>query len=136
MGYSCLITFRKCKSSHRRCSIKKLFKKAVKARIHCEIFLSDYFTIVFSLCKLPRNVHDILFETFMKHKNSENRFSEFSLSRKTLLLNLFPWLINPFVITGVYKGLKENVSITWKASKAVFGILRSSRPAVFCQKGS
>ena len=57
---------------------------------------------------------------FMKCKNSENRFSEFSLSWKTLLLNLFPCLINPFVINGVYKSLKENVSITWKASKVVF----------------
>ena len=41
---------------------------SVKARIHCEMFLSDYCfmkcTIVFSLCKLPRNVHDILFEAF------------------------------------------------------------------------
>ena len=40
----------------------------IKARIHCEMFLSGhfmntYFAIV-SLCKLPRNVHDILFETF------------------------------------------------------------------------
>ena len=57
---------------------------------------------------------------FMKYKNSENRFSKFSLSWKTLLLNLFPCLINPFVINGVYKSLKENVSITWKASKVVF----------------
>ena len=78
-----------------------------------------YFTIV-SLCKLPGNVHDILFETFMKYKYSENRFSEFfSLSWITLLLNLFPCLINPFVIDGVYKSLKENVSITWKASEVV-----------------
>ena len=57
---------------------------------------------------------------FMKYKNSENRFSEFSLSWKTLLLNLFPCLINPFVINGVYKSLKEIVTITWKASKVVF----------------
>ena len=77
-----------------------------------------YFTIA-SLCKLRRNVHDILFETFMKCKNSENRFSEFSLSWKTLLLNLFPCLINPFVSNGVYKSLKENVSITLKASEVV-----------------
>ena len=63
-----------------------------------------------SLYKLPRNVHDILFETF----------SGFSLSWKTLLLNLFRCLINPFVINGVYKSLKENVSITWKACKVVF----------------
>ena len=80
---------------------------------------NTYFTV--SLCKLPRNVHDILFETFHEiYKNSENRFSEFSLSWKTLLLNLFPCLINSFVINDVYKSLKENVSITWKASKVVF----------------
>ena len=54
---------------------------------------------------------------FMKYENSENRFSEFSLSWKTLLLNLFPCLINSFVINDVYKSLKENVSITWKQAK-------------------
>ena len=57
---------------------------------------------------------------FIKYKNSETRFSEFSLSWKTSLLNLFPCLINPFVINGVYLSLKENVSITWNASKMVF----------------
>ena len=62
---------------------------------------------------------------FMKYKNSENRFSEFSLSWKTLLLNLFPCLINPFVINGVYKSLKENVSITRKASDMVFVFLEA-----------
>ena len=56
----------------------------------------------------------------MKYKNSENRFSKFSLSWKTLLLNLFPCLINPYVINGVYKIVKENVSITWKTRKVVF----------------
>ena len=53
----------------------------------------------------------------IKHKNSENRFSEFSVSCKTLLLNLFPCLINPFVINGVFKSLKENVSIRQKQAK-------------------
>ena len=57
---------------------------------------------------------------FIKYKNSETRFSEFSPSWKTSLLNLFPCLINPFVVNGVYKSLKENESITWKASKVVF----------------
>ena len=46
----------------------KLQVDGQKVRIHCEIFLSEHFlntylTIV-SLCKLPRNVYDILFETF------------------------------------------------------------------------
>ena len=44
----------------------------------------------------------------------------FSLSWKTLLLNLFLCLVNPFVINDAYKSLKQNVSITSKASKAVF----------------
>ena len=57
---------------------------------------------------------------FMKYKTSENQFSEFPLSWKTSLSNLFPCLINPFVINDVYKSLKENVSIQWKASKVVF----------------
>ena len=40
-----------------------------------------YFTIV-SLCKLPRNVHDIYFlRHFMKYINSENRFSIFSIMK-------------------------------------------------------
>ena len=54
---------------------------------------------------------------FMKHENSENWFSEFSLSWKTLIWNSFPCLINSFVINDVYKSLKENVSITWKQAK-------------------
>ena len=40
----------------------------LKAKTHYEIFLSDYFMKCVlrdvSLCKLPRNVHDILSETF------------------------------------------------------------------------
>ena len=41
----------------------------IKARIHCKIFLLEHFIkYVFhdsvSLCKLPRNVHDIFFEAF------------------------------------------------------------------------
>ena len=101
-------------------------KGAFKARIHCGIFLSDYFMkCVFhdSLfhCVNYRGMSVINFlRHFMKYKNSENPFSEFSLSWKTLLLNLFPCLINPFAINGVYKSLKEKVSITWKASEVVF----------------
>ena len=92
----------------------------VKYFFQTTYFMKCVFHDSFSLCKLPKNVHHILFETFWEYKNSENRFSEFSPSWKTLLVNLFPWLINPFVINGVYKSLKENVSITWKASKGVF----------------
>ena len=70
---------------------------------------------------------------FMKYKNSENRFSEFSLSWKTLLLNLFPCLINPFVINGVYK-FKRKCKHYVKSKQSSFRILRSSRPEVFCKK--
>ena len=48
---------------------------------------------------------------FMKYENSENRFSEFSLSWKTFLLNLFSCLINSFIINDVFTNLKENVNI-------------------------
>ena len=68
------------------------------------------FTIVL-LCKLPRNVHDIHFEPFMKYENCENRFSEFSLSWKTFLLKLFSCLINSFIINAIYENLNENVNI-------------------------
>ena len=57
---------------------------------------------------------------FMKYKNSENRFSEFSLSWKTLLLNLFPCLINSFFINDVYKSLKRKCKHYVKANKVVF----------------
>ena len=54
---SCLITFKKYRSSHRRCSIKKLLLKNEQIQIHrktplldsllnseyCEIFKSNYF---------------------------------------------------------------------------------------------
>ena len=51
---------------------------------------------------------------FMKYQNSENRFSEFSLSWKTFLLNLFSCLINSFTVNDVCKNLKENVNIKVK----------------------
>ena len=79
-----------------------------------------YFVIV-SLCKLLRNVHDVLLKPSMKHENSENRFSEFFLSWKTFPLNLFSCLINSFIINDVCKNLKENVKIKVKSKhKAVF----------------
>ena len=71
---------------------------------------NTYFTIV-SLCKLPS-------------ENSETRFSEFSLSWKTFLLNLFSCLINSFVINDVCKNLKQNVNIKVKSKhKVVFRTL-------------
>ena len=61
---------------------------------------------------------------FMKYENSENRFSEFSLSWKTFLLNLFSCLINSFIINDVCKNLKENVNIKVKSKhKVVFRTL-------------
>ena len=56
---------------------------------------------------------------FMNIKILKIDFQNF-LPWKTLLLNLFSCLINNFVINGVYKSLKENVSNQWKASKVVF----------------
>ena len=53
---------------------------------------------------------------FMKYENSENRFSEFSLSWKTFLLNLFSCLINSFIINDVCENLKENVNVSKKQS--------------------
>ena len=67
------------------------------------------------------NIHDILFEAFHENENSENRFSEFSLSWKTFLLNWFSSLVNSFIINDVYKNLKENVNIKVKMKhKVVF----------------
>ena len=51
---------------------------------------------------------------FTKYENSENQFSEFSLSWKPFLLNLFSCLVNSFIINDVYKNLKENVNIKIK----------------------
>ena len=51
----------------------------------------------------------------MKHRNSENRFSEFSLLWKTFPLNLFSCLINSFIVNDVCKNLKENVNIKIKS---------------------
>ena len=77
-----------------------------------------YFTLV-SLCKLPRNVYDFFLKPFMKYKNFENRFSEFSLLWKTFLLNLFSCLIKFFIINDVCKNLKENVNVKVKSKDRV-----------------
>ena len=74
---------------------------------------NTYFTIV-SLCKLPRNVYDILLKPFMKYENSENCFSEFSLSWITFLLNFSSCLINSFILSEVSKNLKKNVNVKVK----------------------
>ena len=131
------------RSSHQRCSVKKVvlrnFTKftgkhlrqsqiALRRGYTVKYFFQSiswntYFTIVL-LCKLPINVHDIHFEAFQKYKNSENRFSEFSVSWKTFLLNLFSFLINSFVVNDVCKNLKKNVNIKVKSKhKVVFRTL-------------
>ena len=91
-------------------------KNLVKARIHCEMFLwghfmNTYFTIVFSLCKLPRNVHNILFEHFHEIWKFWKSIFRISVSWKTFLLNLFSCLINSFIIDDVCENLKENLNI-------------------------
>ena len=60
---------------------------------------------------------------FMKYENSENRFSEFSPSWKTSLLNLFSCLIKSFIINDVCKNLKENVSVKVKSKDKWFFVL-------------
>ena len=99
-----------------------------KARIHCETFLSEHFMkYVFHdfHCVNYREMFMIyLLKPFMKYENSENRFSEFSLSWKAFLLNLFSCLINSFIINDVYKNLKENVNAKVKSKhKVVFRTL-------------
>ena len=54
------------------------------------------------------------FKPFMKYENTENQFSEFYVSWKTLLLTFFSCLIKPFIINDVHKNLKENVNIKAK----------------------
>ena len=97
-----------------------------KAKMHCEIFLSEHFMkYVLHDCVNFREMFMMYFlKTFMKYENSENRFSEFSLSWKTLLLNLFLCLINYFIINDVYKNVNENVNTKVKSKhKVVFRIL-------------
>ena len=108
-------------------SFYKKILKNLKARIHSEIFLAKHF--------MKYVFHDSLFHRvncremsmiyflrhFMKYQNSENRFSEFSLSWKTFLLNLFSCLINSFSINDVCKNLNENINIlhVWRYSKTL-----------------
>ena len=88
--------------------------------IHCEIFLSKHFMKYVFYNSFHRvNCREIsmiyFLRQFMKYQNSENRFSEFSLSWKTFLLNLFSCLINYFIVNDVFKNLKENVNIKVKS---------------------
>ena len=55
----------------------------------------------------------------MKYENSENQFSEFSLSWKIFLLSLFSCLIKSFIISDVCKNLKENVNVIVKSKDKV-----------------
>ena len=65
-----------------------------------------------------------ILKPFMKQENSDNRFSEFSLSWKTFLLNLFSSVVKSFIINDVCKNLKENVNVKVKSKdKVVFGTL-------------
>ena len=84
---------------------------------------NTYFTIV-SLCKLPRNVHDILFEAFHEiWKFWKLIFRIFSIVKDFPIEFVF-MLINSFVINDVCKNLKENVNIKVKSKhKVVFRTL-------------
>ena len=99
------------------------FAKVLKARIHCEIFLSEdswntYFTIV-SLCKRPINIHDVLFEAFHEiRKFWKSIFRIFSIVKDFPIEFVF-MLINSFVINDVCKNLKENVNIKVKSKHKV-----------------
>ena len=77
---------------------------------------NGYFTIFhdilrISLCNYREMFMIYVLIPFMKYENSENEFSDFSLSWKTFLLNLVLCLINSFIINDVYKNLKENGNI-------------------------
>ena len=92
--------------------------------IHCKRCIGEdtlwHFSFrAFHCVNYPEMFLAYLLKHFIKYENSENWFSEFSLSWKTFLLNLFSCLINSFVITDVCKSLKENVSIKVKSKHKV-----------------
>ena len=85
---------------------------------------NTYFTIV-SLCKLQEKFMIYFLKPFMKYESSENQFSEFPLSWKSFLLNLFSCFIKSFIINDVCKNLKENVNVKiWSKDKVVFRTLK------------
>ena len=85
---------------------------------------NTYFTIV-SLCKLQEKFMIYFLKRFMKYESSENQFSEFPLSWKSFLLNLFSCFIKSFIINDVCKNLKENVNVKiWSKDKVVFRTLK------------
>ena len=105
------------KSCYFQGALKIVTENCLKARIHCEIFLSEHFMKYifhdsFSLCKLPINVHDILFEAFLRHFLYRER------------LSFWICLINSFVINDVCKNLNQNVNIKVKSKhKVIFRTL-------------
>ena len=85
---------------------------------------NTYFTIV-SSCKLQEKFMIYFLKPFMKYESSENQFSEFPLSWKSFLLNLFSCFIKSFIINDVCKNLKENVNVKiWSKDKVVFRTLK------------
>ena len=98
----------------------------LKARIHCEIFLSEHFMkYVVLLCKLPRNVHVILFEAFHEiWKFCKSIFRTFSIVKDFPIEFVFMFDQFSFVINDVCKNLKQNVNIKVKSKhKVVFRTL-------------
>ena len=81
-----------------------------------------YFTIV-SLCKLPRNVHDILFEAFHEiSKFWKSIFRIFSIVKDFPIE--FVFMLDSFIINNVCKILKENVNKSKKQTYMTYFILK------------
>ena len=82
-----------------------------------------YFTIV-SLCKLPRNVHDILFEAFHEiSKFWKSIFRIFSIVKDFPIE--FVFMLDSFIINNVCKILKENVNKSKKQTYNLFYIKKN-----------
>ena len=83
---------------------------------------NTYFTIVL-LCKLPINIHDILFEAFHEIWKFWKSISRIFYIVKVFLIE-FVFMYDCFVINDVCKNLKENVNIKVKSKhKVVFRTL-------------
>ena len=83
---------------------------------------NTYFTIVL-LCKLPINMHDILFEAFHEIWKFWKSISRIFSIVKVFLIE-FAFMYDCFVINDVCKNLKEHVNIKVKSKhKVVFRTL-------------
>ena len=108
-----------------KCSCKHIF--ILRREYNVKYFFQRFHEI-----RISRQFHCVNYQEmfmiyflkhFMKNENSENRFSEFSLSWKTVLLNLFLCLINYFLMNDVCEKLKESGNKVKSKHKMVFPIL-------------